>query len=387
IDSLYAFLDAHNTKGFIVLKDGHIVLEHYGGTFTQDSLWYWASAGKTLTSLLTGIAQDQGYLDINASTDTYLGTGWSAEPPAKEALITVLNQLTMTSGLDDGVPDNSCTMDSCLQYIADAGTRWAYHNAPYTLLDPVITAATGQSFNSYFNAQLRDPIGMNGAWLYNGYNHIYHSNVRSMARYGLLALNGFVWDSDTIIHDQGYVYAMTHPSQTLNNSYGYLWWLNGQSSFMLPSLQFVFSGPLMPDAPSDMFNGLGKNDQILNVVPSQGLVLVRMGNAAESTNEVSATFDNEIWQYMNALSCNSGIAEPTVSGKLSIYPDPCTDMAQLELPAGSGKAEVSVVDAMGRIVLFPEDPRHLNVAALPTGMYTVRAVRGGSVFIGRLIKE
>ncbi|MEZ5069123.1 MAG: hypothetical protein R2847_11860 [Bacteroidia bacterium] len=38
----------------------------------------------------------------------------------------------MTSGLDDGVPDNHCTYDSCLVYLADAGTRWAYHNAPYT---------------------------------------------------------------------------------------------------------------------------------------------------------------------------------------------------------------------------------------------------------------
>jgi len=387
IDSLYAFLDAHNTKGFIVLKNGRIVLEHYVNTFTQDSLWYWASAGKTLTSLLTGIAQEEGYLDIDSTTDTYLGTGWSSEPADKEALITVKNQLTMTSGLDDGVADNHCTLDTCLQYLADAGTRWAYQNAPYTLLDPVITAATGQNFNSYFNQKIRNPIGMNGTWIYNGYDHLYFSNTRSMARYGLLALNGFVWNSDTIIHDQDYIFAMTHPSQTLNNSYGYLWWLNGQSSFMLPGLQFVFPGSIMPDAPADMFNGLGKNDQILNVSPGQGLVLVRMGNAAESTSEVSATFDNEIWQYMNALSCNSGIAEPTAARELAIYPNPCSDMAQIDLPAGSGKAEISLINSLGRTVLSTGDPLHLNVAALPAGLYTVRAVRGSSVFIGRLIKE
>ena len=50
IDSLYAYLDANNTKGFMVLKDGRIVLERYFGTFVQDSIWYRASAGKTLTS-------------------------------------------------------------------------------------------------------------------------------------------------------------------------------------------------------------------------------------------------------------------------------------------------------------------------------------------------
>lgn len=387
IDSLYAYLDAHNTKGFIVLKEGRIVLEHYQGTFTQDSLWYWASAGKTLTSLLTGIAQEQGYLDINASTDTYLGNGWSSEPPAKEALITVRDQLTMTSGLDDGVPDNHCTLDTCLQFLADAGTRWAYQNAPYTLLDPVISAATGQNFNLYFNQRIRNPIGMGGLWLYSGYDHLYFSNTRSMARFGLLAMNGFVWDGDTLLHDQDYIHAMTHPSQTLNNAYGYLWWLNGQSSFMLPTLQFVFPGPIMPDAPSDMFNGLGKYDQLLNVAPSQGLVLVRMGNAAESTNEVSVVFNNTIWQYMNTLPCDIGIAEPTASNKLFIHPNPCTDQVRIDLPAGSGRTEVSVVNALGVKVLSTDDPLRIEVAALPPGPYTVRVVRGGSVWVGRLIKE
>ena len=37
IDTLYNFLDKENTKGFLVLKDGKIVLEKYFGTFTQDS--------------------------------------------------------------------------------------------------------------------------------------------------------------------------------------------------------------------------------------------------------------------------------------------------------------------------------------------------------------
>jgi CubicO group peptidase (beta-lactamase class C family) len=85
IDSLYDFLEAKNTKAFLVLKSGRIVLEHYFGTFTQDSLWYWASAGKTLTSTMVGMAQEDGFLDINEPTSNYLGTGWTAETPAQEA--------------------------------------------------------------------------------------------------------------------------------------------------------------------------------------------------------------------------------------------------------------------------------------------------------------
>ncbi len=55
IDSLYDFLENEETKSFIVLKDGKIVLEKYFGGFTADSLWAWFSAGKSLRASLVGI--------------------------------------------------------------------------------------------------------------------------------------------------------------------------------------------------------------------------------------------------------------------------------------------------------------------------------------------
>ncbi|MFN6037147.1 MAG: serine hydrolase, partial [Bacteroidota bacterium] len=64
IDSLYNFLDTSNTKAFILLKDGKIVMEKYFGNHTANTLWYWASAGKSLTSFMVGIAQQEGYLSI-----------------------------------------------------------------------------------------------------------------------------------------------------------------------------------------------------------------------------------------------------------------------------------------------------------------------------------
>ena len=114
IDSLYQFLDVNNTKAFILLKDGKIVLENYFGGFAQNDPWYWASAGKTITSFMTGIAQQEGFLNITDTTSSYLGNGWTACSSAKEEKITIRNQLTMTSGLDDGVADPYCTLDTCL---------------------------------------------------------------------------------------------------------------------------------------------------------------------------------------------------------------------------------------------------------------------------------
>ncbi|MCU0343389.1 MAG: serine hydrolase [Ignavibacterium sp.] len=356
IDSLYYFLDQKNTKAFIVLKDGKIVLEHYFDSFVEDSIWYWASAGKTLTAFLTGIAQEEGYLSLSDSTSKYLGTGWTSCPPEKEKLITIWNQLTMTSGLRDYVADPYCTEPECLIYQSDAGTRWAYHNAPYTLLDEVVKNATGQNFNIYFNNKIRSRIGMNGIWLPSGYNDVYYSNARSMARFGILIQNKGVWETDTLLHDADYFNAMVNTSQNLNESYGYLWWLAGKETYMLPRTQFVFPGTWAPDAPSDMIAALGKNGQTLNVVPSMGLVIVRMGEAPDSSTEVSVTLCNEIWQKLNPVICNANSVDeftdsPTEFRLEQNYPNPFNPSTKIswESPV-SGWQTLKVYDILGNEV-------------------------------------
>ena len=302
LNDLYTYLQTKGTKAFIILKNGKIVSEKYFGTFTADSSWYWASAGKTMTGMLVGIAQQEGLLDINNKSSQYLGTGWTTLPLAKENLITVRHQLTMTTGLDDDVkPDNDCTSPACLVYKADPGTRWAYHNAPYTMLDKVIESATGKTFNTYFQLKIRDKIGMNGLWFKTGFNNVYYSTPRSMARFGLLLLNKGKWDQTVILSDSNYYKAQTNTSQDLNPSYGYLTWLNGKSNYMLPTLQAVFPGMLTPNAPADMFSALGKNDQKVYVVPSQNLVVIRMGESAGNVQLAVSSFDNELWGKLKTV--------------------------------------------------------------------------------------
>lgn len=306
IDSLYGFLDEANSKSFILLKDGKIVLEQYFDEHTDSSYWYWASAGKTLSSFLLGIAQEEGFLNINDTTSDYLGSGWTYSSPEEEEKITIWNQLTMTSGLDDGVSNPFCTDDSCLIYLAEPETRWAYHNAPYTLLRPVLENATGQGINIYANQRLLNPIGMDGIFSYVGYDNVFSSTTRSMARFGLLIQNNGEWDGTQILSDENYFSQMVNTSQALNESYGYLWWLNGKSSFMLPGTQFVFDGSLFPNAPNDVIAALGKNGQIINVVPSENMVWIRMGNAT-STELVETNLNIGIWNYINDLSCVSTV--------------------------------------------------------------------------------
>ncbi|UYZ57649.1 serine hydrolase [Hymenobacter latericus] len=351
LDTLLNYLASKRTKSFIVLKDGRMVVEQYYGTYTRDSVWYWASAGKSLTAALVGIAQQDGLLSLADSTSRHLGRGWSGAPAAKERLITVRHQLSMTTGLDDTPPppcDNESTAPGCLRYLADAGTRWAYHTGPYRLLLDVIARASGLSINQYTNQRLAARIGMSGAWV----NGVYYSRARDMARFGLLMLNRGTWEQTPILTDATYYQAMTTPAQPHNRAYGYLWWLNGQASYMLPTSQLVFSGPMVPTAPADMIAALGKNDQKIYVVPSLGLVVVRQGQSAGASKLAVSSFDAELWRrLMAAMQCRPlAVRADAAPAGITAYPQPAAEQLLVTLPSALGTCTLHLTNALGQEV-------------------------------------
>ncbi len=303
VQDLYDYLQLKKSKGFIVLKDGRIVLEKYFNGHSKDKNWVWFSAAKSLTATVIGIAQDEGIININNKTSDYLGANWSALTTDQQNLITVKHHLSMSTGLEDHAGDFvpwTCTEAICLTHTADAGTRWAYHQAAFTLLQDMVSQNSGKTFANYYKEKLRDKIGMNGTWSKLGVLNLYSSTSRSMARFGLLMQNEGDWGEQTIV-SKAYFNEMTTASQDLNKSYGYLWWLNGKDSFMGTSSQEVFQGALIPNAPSDMFVALGANDQKIYVVPSKGLVIVRSGESAGTEQLGLSSFDNELWAKINAV--------------------------------------------------------------------------------------
>jgi len=299
VQPLKDYLELKHTKSFMILVNGRIVMEEYINGHDANATWQWNSAGKTLVSSLTGIAQEEGLLNINDKVSDYIGTGWTSAPLAKENLITNKHLLSMTSGIDDS--QGELTNPGNLQYLTDAGTRWAYHNIFQKLMD-VVASASGQTYDTYFNAKIKNKIGMDGFWNHGIIFRIYHSTTRSMARFGLLSLNKGKWNSQQIIPSAYFSTAIT-PSQNINNSYGYLWWLNGKSSYMVPGSQMVYSTALVSNAPADMYAAMGAEDQRIYVIPSKKMIVIRMGDASDPLNPNFAVsgFDNELWQKINAV--------------------------------------------------------------------------------------
>ena len=386
IQLLYDFLEEEQTKSFVVLKDGKIVLEKYFGTYEQDSLWFWFSAGKSLRSLLVGIAQEEGYLDVHDRTSDYLGEGWTSLPSEKENSITIWHQLTMTTGLDGD--EFFCTDPECLTYVADAGTRWYYHNSPYSLLKEVLSEATGQGINLYTNSRVRNKIEMNsGFWLPVGYNTFFLSTALDMARFGLLILNEGSWDGTAVINDVEYFQQMVNSSQQLNPSYGYLWWLNGKDSFIPPSTSISFPGPMAPAAPSDVILAAGAQGQYISISPSEGLVVVRQGTSSDD-DLAAVDLHNEIWERLSQLECSISAIEEVEEYPIEVYPNPANDLLNINVTGSIEASHMYLKDMSGRLVLnqgLVSGKNTIDIGFLSRGIYTLLVVGNHHEYVEQIV--
>ena len=288
LNELLDYVGENNSSSFIILHKGKIVVEKYwiGNARTSAKIF---SATKSMAAFLVGLAQEQGKLDIRKEVVYYIGEGWSRATPTQEARITVKDLISMTSGLNEN-----------LTYDTLPGTRWTYNTLAYHKLYEVLAAAYNQPNDTYTSEQLWTKIGMQDSFWDTepGGGPTMSCSARDMARFGLMVLSDGKWNGVPLMTNSSYFQAMLNTAQTLNPSYGYLWWLNGKSSYVLPTSVPV-AGPLMPNAPSDLVAALGYGDKKIYVVKSRDLVVIRHGSPSNApVSYALSSFDNEIWKRL-----------------------------------------------------------------------------------------
>jgi CubicO group peptidase (beta-lactamase class C family) len=121
------------------------------------------------------------------------------------------------------------------------------------------------------------------------------TTARDLARFGILMLANGNWEKKNVIEDKAYLKAAISPSQKLNPSYGYLWWLNG-GPFVARGNGQKRQGRLIPAAPKDMYAAQGKLGRRLYVLPSQQLIITRLGDQAPNN------FNTEFFKRLRAAS-------------------------------------------------------------------------------------
>ncbi|MBI2760616.1 MAG: serine hydrolase [Chloroflexi bacterium] len=298
LEEALTFAAERNSTAMVIVWGGRIMAERYWRDWDLHRAAAIASCQKSITSVLAGIAQEDGALRIGDRVTDYLGAGWCDAPPEAENRITVRHLLTMTSGLNDR-----------LRYIADAGSTWYYNTPAYYRTKAVIEKAAGMSMNDYTRAKLWSRIGMQDSLWFGDLlgptpAQQYRASARDMARFGLMILAGGSWAGQDIIADKTYLADALSTSQDRNPAYGYLWWLNGKERFLLPGpASRGGDGSFIPDAPADMVCALGAGDKKIYVVPSLNLVVARHGDAAGmDRTEAVSSFDNQLWQKLMAAS-------------------------------------------------------------------------------------
>jgi CubicO group peptidase (beta-lactamase class C family) len=309
IEEALAYAGAHNSTGMVILRGGRIVAERYWNGWTEATTQPIFSSSKSLTAVLVGIAIERGLIKGVSHRASDFVPSWKGTP--KDA-IAIRHMLSMTSGLKVGPAAVSPEIDAFEQTAAqpldnEPGEAWAYNTPVYRMLIRILELASSQSIDAFTERHLSGPIGMtrskwdcdpapnnrtNCTW--------YRSGLRDMARLGLLMLRRGRWADRQIVTDF-WIMESTRSSQSLNESYGYLWWLNGKASYRLPAAAGgVHPGMLWPDCPPDAYGALGALDKKIYIVPSLDLVVARHGPSAGVAANAGAegggrmSFDNEL---------------------------------------------------------------------------------------------
>src|SRR4051812_2357957 len=282
------------STGAVVLHGGRILAEAYWHGADRSSTRDVASVQKSIVSVLIGLTQQADRLHLDDPVSRWLGPDWSGATPQQEGRITLRHLMSMTSGLDDD-----------LRYRGPPGDTWFYNTPAYHLLQPVLESASGMSLQDYSDEVLFGVVGISSAvWtprpadappLPGADQTGLTMTPRDMARFGLLVLAGGSWAGRPVV-DAAYLRTALTSSQADNPSYGLLWWLNGQRSFLRPVPHpEPVAGPIVPSAPSDLVAALGADDQKVYLVPSLDLVVVRQGAQAGSVELGPGSFDDEWW--------------------------------------------------------------------------------------------
>lgn len=289
--------DGIRTDGVLVVRGGVIVYERYADGYGPESPHAAWSCAKSLTSALAGVALRMAALDLDDSICRHL------PEPASHCEVTVRHLLQLASGLEwtEGYEAASLQDSSVLAMLygvghrdmgrfvlshrrrAPPGVRWSYSSGDSVLLAAVLRAALEPRLGpDWPRAALLDPLGMRSTTLERDGSgtpvgsSLLHATPRDLARLGLLYLAGGCWRGERLL-PEGFVAASTRVSDPIRSAeahrepgdvYGLGWWLNR------PVPEAGQAVP-WPEVPEDALAARGHWGQLVAVIPSQGLVVVR----------------------------------------------------------------------------------------------------------------
>ena len=320
----------HLYHGLLIVKDGKLVLEEYFDgldmdifdglnqvykEFDRETLHYQASVSKSVTSILVGIARDNGFLPGIDTPVLSLYPEYADLIDGQRDLMTIHHMLAMCSGLDwdestyahdDPLShhyqmlfsDDPVRFVLSLPMIAEPGASFHYNSGTTNVLGDLVRKTSGLILTEFAQQYLFEPLGIDEfEWMrcitatdvtfVSGGLYI---RPRDMAKLGQLYLQDGLWNGEQLV-SAGWVQASTTESISMPSSmvepyhsygYGYQWWLERYNSGAL-----------------DAYSGRGWGGQYIVVLPGVDLVVVFTAGAYDiSTLSVPMLYYDIIQDYI-----------------------------------------------------------------------------------------
>lgn len=254
----------------VVRKDGNIIAEHDFKEEKPILLW---SVSKTFTSMGIGIAEDEGYFNLNDKITDYF-----ADDVIE--LNDNLKKMTIRHLLCMGTGHARCPMAKAMErneplnnisrlffeepVVYEPGTHFVYNNAATYMLSRLISITTGHSLKEYLMPRIFKPLGISDPKWEADINGVsfgcsgLYLTARDLSKFGQLLLNHGIWDNKQLI-PADYIEQASKPQIDTSGfneffatadhkqGYGYQMWMNSYpNSYRMDGLygQYVV---ILPD--------------------------------------------------------------------------------------------------------------------------------------------
>jgi len=280
------------TKAVVVVHEGKVIAEHYAAGIGVDTPLLGFSLTKSVINALIGILTQQGLVTPSMPAPVPEWRGDSRREIEVEHLLRMTSGLALdetNSGFDPAsqmvyLRDDMAGSVVNAAVVAPPGTRWAYSSPTTQLLARIIRDAAGGPEQSLALAwrELFNPLGMRNVTLefdatgtLQGSTYMLAS-ARDWARFGVLYVNDGIVGGKRLLHEDWVDFSA---AATLDSDYGAGFWTN-RSEHARAKARVKLG------IPRDAFFASGDLGQRIVIMPTQRLVIVRLGDSVDPTGDM-----------------------------------------------------------------------------------------------------
>lgn len=305
-DKLNSELEQYESIGFFVAKDGEALWEHYWDGYSDESLTNSFSMSKSVITMLLGKAIEQGYIKSMDQLITDFLPEFKDDVFGSQCTVGDLS--AMTSGYDWNenyyLPLNPTAkayygknIEKQMlkrKFISQPGGHFNYISSDTQLLAIILQRAVGISVSQYLQEEFWQPMGMekDAYWSKDrkdGMEKAYcclNSNVRDFAKLGQLLLQDGKWNGKQLLNSDFIEMMVTPNAKAFNEGehqrYGYSIWTDYEHQ-------------------PNFYGLMGHLGQRVIVVPSEDLIIVRLGHFKDDRDEGLGFLDNDTYYFVDEV--------------------------------------------------------------------------------------